>query len=537
MTFAFHTPTLPGEGRGNIATMTGLVLIGLVFAVSPVHAGSLEDAMSAAYAVNPRLKAERSRYRATNQGIWTARSEFLPNLSGSYLAENNAYSYNNSNSQGSEFSHELTLTLSQTLFQGLAGVSRLNQAHEEAASGRNQLIGVEQTLMLDTADAYLRVVRDREIVSRLKAYAAVVQREIAATRTRFESGDATRTDTEQALARLAEAQGNTDQAIGSLHASEALYERLTGQKPHKLGWPAVPASLLPKNQDEAISIALQNNPSIRAATADARAARYAARASVGDMLPRVTLESAWENGFQGNFDDRDTEEFRLGLRVTAPLFTGGRNIAAVRRAKYTAEAEEYLLDDTQQIIRENVIRAMQQRAAAQRRADAGKRAIAANRKAVKGLQVELASGQRSLLDVLDGERELLLSQVDYVRARFDARIADFFLLANIGRLAPGHFSVIEHRPDAVPRLVPAFNTWDLRLASSENDTIPIEVTGSIAATTAPQNAARQSWPLTWESAPSRDAMGEEPETAAPRSPQKVLWTSLVNLGLRGSGSR
>ncbi|MDN3720740.1 TolC family outer membrane protein [Roseibium salinum] len=444
--------------------------MGLSLAGAPASAQSLEEAMASAYAVNPGLKAERSRYEATNQGIWTARSEFLPQVTGTYLGEQYAYRNDRNGTSDRSYSHELGVSMSQTLFQGFAGVNRLNQAHEEAVSGRNQLIGAEQSLLFDTADAYLRVVRDRAILAHLQAYRNVVQREVNAARARFKSGDATRTDIEQALARYAEAEGNSDQAVGDLQASEALYERLTGRKPGKLGWPAIPKSIEPAGLDDAITTAFQNNPSIRAAIADARAARFAARASVGDMLPRVSVESGWETGYRGNLGNQDEDEFRLGLRVTAPLFSGGRNVAAVKRARHTAAQQEYELDDTQQIIRENVIRAMKQRAASRLRAKAAQRAIEANRRAVKGLQVEFDSGQRTLLDVLNGERELLLSKVDDVRARYDARIADFLLLANIGRLAPQHFfSIIEKRPAPVPRLVPQFNTWDLRLGPTEND--------------------------------------------------------------------
>jgi len=469
MTTFLATTKLMHIARTHLANLlAGASLISLSMASVPACATSLEEAMAAAYAINPALKAERSKYQATNQGIWTARSEFLPTVTGTYLGEHNAFKTRSGTSDRAFF-HELGISMSQTLFQGFAGVNRLNQAHEEANSGRNQLIGVEQTLLFNTADAYLRVVRDRSILARLKAYTNVVHREVRAARARYKSGDATRTDIEQALARLAEAQGNKDQAVGDLEASEALYERLTGQKPGKLGWPGIPKSIEPNGLDDAISVAYQNNPSIRAATNDARAARYAARAAVGDMLPRVTLEGEWENGYRGNLGNRDEEDFRFGVRVTAPIFTGGRNIASVKRAKYTASQTEYELDDTQQIIRENVIRAMKQRAASRLRAKAGLRAIEANRRAVKGLQVEFDSGQRSLLDVLDGERELLLSQVDHVRARYDARIADFFLLANVGRLAPQHFSIVEERPDPIPRIMPEFNTWDLRLGPTEND--------------------------------------------------------------------
>jgi outer membrane protein len=62
--------------------LAGASVIGLSIASTPVAAQSLEEAMASAYAVNPGLKAERSRYEATNQGIWTARSEFLPTVTG-----------------------------------------------------------------------------------------------------------------------------------------------------------------------------------------------------------------------------------------------------------------------------------------------------------------------------------------------------------------------------------------------------------------------------------------------------------------------
>ena len=256
--------------------VAGVSLICTVFARTTASAQSLEDAMAAAYAINPGLKAERSRYEATNQGVWSARSEFLPTVTGTYFSGHNAYR-NERSTNDRTYSHELRLSVSQTLFQGFADVNRLNQAHEEAASGRNQLIGAEQSLLFNTADAYPRVVRDRAILAHLGAYSQVVRRVANAARARYRSGDATRTDIEQALARLAEAQGNFEQASGDLETSIALYERLTGQKPQKLGWPAIPQANEPADLNDAILIAYQNNPSIRAATADARATRVCRR--------------------------------------------------------------------------------------------------------------------------------------------------------------------------------------------------------------------------------------------------------------------
>ena len=188
--------------RSHLAgLLAGASLVSLSIASVPAAAQSLEEAMAAAYAINPALKAERSKYQATNQGIWTARSEFLPTVTGTYLGEHNAFETRSGTSDRAFF-HELGVSMSQTLFQGFAGVNRLNQAHEEANSGRNQLIGVEQTLLFNTADAFLRVCRDRAILARLRAYTNVVQKEVNAARARYKSGDATRTDIEQALPAL-----------------------------------------------------------------------------------------------------------------------------------------------------------------------------------------------------------------------------------------------------------------------------------------------------------------------------------------------
>lgn len=460
-------------------SVTGMVRLGLPFATalalgtavasSPAAAESLQEAMGWAYTANPGLKAEQSRYQATTQGVATARSRFLPTVNGSFTAEHNAFdSLRNGTSDRSAF-YSIGITATQPLFQGFSAVHRLNQAHEESNSGRNQLLNAEQTLLFNTADAYLQVMRDRTILSLQRDYVGIVQQEVTAAQARYKSGDATRTDVEQASARLAEAQGNRDLAMGELEGSLALYERLTGKEPGKLGWPTIPPHISPATLDNAIEVALAQNPAIRAAISDARAARYAARAAVGDMLPNVQLESTWSNGFRGNLAERDEEDFRFGLRVTAPLFAGGRNVSAVRATSYTASQQEYALEDIRLTIRESIIRAYKQERTASSRAEAAKRAIASNASAVNGLKVEYDGGQRSLLDVLNGQRELINSKVAQVRTRYDLEVARFFLLASMGRLDPSHFGITEDRPPEQRRLVPQLADWDLRLAPSETD--------------------------------------------------------------------
>lgn len=426
-------------------------------------AETLEEAMQKGLAISPGLKAERSHASATNEDVASARSSFLPTVNFSYTGEHQAYRDERNRNSRRGYDHRLRLDMEQRLFQGLAGVNRLNEAHERSAAGLERLSGVQQDLILDVAEAYLSVVRDRSLLAQMSRYEDAVRREYQAAVGRQRIGDASRTDVEQAAARLADARGAVAQVRGDLDASIVSYQRLTGTPPGKLHWPKIPGGLTPATVAAAIESALANNPEVRARTADAWAAKYASRAALGDMLPSVTLHGSYENGFDGNLGNMDDEDVRVGVRVAMPLFTGGRNSSNLRRARDIADQNFFELEDIRKIVEASVVRAKRQRDAALQRAGAAEQSIAANRRALKGLEIEYESGQRTLLDVLNGQRELANSQVEQTNARFDALWTEFVLLAAAGLLEPEHFGLEGEAPPEVVRIVPLFSPVHLRL--------------------------------------------------------------------------
>ncbi|WP_349358518.1 TolC family outer membrane protein [Stappia sp.] len=450
-----------------IRSCAAIAALCLALGIGPAQAESLRDAMRSAYQASPALKAERARQRATDQGIWKARSAFLPKVSASYGVENRDYRDHLNAEDNDRIEHNLEVRAEQTLFQGFSGINRLNQAHEESAAGREQLIGAEQDLLFGTGQAYLSVLRDRRNLSHRKSYAHLVAQELTAARRRAELGDATRTDVDQASARYNEAQADLELAKGQLAASEASFERLVGKPPDKLAWPALPQDLLPASLGAAIDVALRGNPTVRSKISEARASRFAARASVGDMLPRVTASASYLNEYRNRLSDRATEDFRVGVRVNVPLFTGGDNIASVRQARETAAQREFEVDDVRLQVRESVIAAFKQLEASRRRAEAAKRAISANERAVRGLKMEYRGGERTLLDVLNGQQELVNSRTAFEGARYDRTVSELFLLATLGRLAPERFGVAAEPIAVETRLVPTMETWALRLAPRE----------------------------------------------------------------------
>src|SRR3546814_13055355 len=103
--------------------------------------------------------------------------------------------------------------------------------------------------------------------------------------------------------------------------------------------PALPG--LPGTPAQAVAIAVENNPQLLAAKADARAARYDVRVAAASRLPRLSaVASGGYNNYlgtlTGNLPGRVFQQAQttatVGLSATIPLYQGGLPAAEVRRA-------------------------------------------------------------------------------------------------------------------------------------------------------------------------------------------------------------
>src|SRR3546814_83380 len=256
--------------------------------------------------------------------------------------------------------------------------------------------------------------------------------------TRFRS---TRTDVAQSEARLAVARGQLELALAQLDASLENYLRFVGLPARDLEQPpALPG--LPRSPVEAVSLAVENNPQLLAAEADAKAARYDVRVAAASRLPRLSaVASGGYNNYLGTltgnlpgcvFQQAQTTA-TVGLSATIPLYQGGLPAAEVRRANaLESQALEQTIFVERRVVAE--VRAAYSRyQATQVVIQSSRAAVAANELALEGVRAENSVGTRNVLDVLNAEQELLNSRVQLVTAQRDAYVAGFTLLAAMGR--------------------------------------------------------------------------------------------------------
>ncbi|MFA7586731.1 MAG: TolC family protein, partial [Novosphingobium sp.] len=133
-----------------------------------------------------------------------------------------------------------------------------------------------------------------------------------------------------------------------------------------------------------------------------------------------------------NYDQSSTGA-TAGVRATVPIFQGGRPAALRRQAQARASAT---MEDEIAVERDVIA----QTRAAYSAWKAANEIIASSQSAVdaaslslEGVRAENSVGNRTILDILNAEQELLSARVRLVTARRNAYVAGFSLLAAMGK--------------------------------------------------------------------------------------------------------
>ncbi|MCH8952338.1 MAG: TolC family outer membrane protein [Proteobacteria bacterium] len=436
----------PGRGIRLTALFAAL---GAVLGAAPALAQSLPDAMVTAYLDSPELAAARADVNVLSERAVQARAGGRVRVEG----ELSLFAQTQTNSgPGVSFPNypaSVSLSVVQPLYTG-GQVENATEAAEIRISKQDALlIATEQGILLDTVTAFVDVRRDLELVSIARNNVRVLGEQLVAARERFEVGEVTRTDVEQARARLAAARSRLAATKGALANSREAYRRVVGDYPDQLQ-PPPPLPDLPSSKDQAVAMALRDDPGVIAARLERKAVGSDVRAAIGALLPQVSLQGRISS--QETFSDglAGPEKASIGIVMTVPLYTGGFNYSTVREAQAAAEGALATIDNTMRIAARNVGVSWANLDVARASIRAGRLEVGAARLAFEGVREEAKVGARTTLDVLDAEQEVLDARSNLAVARRDEYVAAYSLLASIGKLTVAHLGLDVGAASAAP---------------------------------------------------------------------------------------
>ena len=423
---------------------------------APVARGeSLPEALAKAYQTNPQLNAERARQRATDENVPQAlagyRPQIVASLSSGLQAVRNLLP-DNTIQTATLKPWTIGVTVTQTLFNGFKTANSVRVAELQVQSGREALRNVGQGVLLDAVTAYTNVLANQSLVDAQRSNVAFLRETLGITQKRLKAGDVTPTDTSQAEARLSRGLADLNAAEVNLAISQATYTQVIGNPPAQLSPATTVDRFVPHSRDEVTAMAFKGHPAVLAAGYDVDVATTTIRVAESSLLPTVTL--------QGNVSRSRDSDPTLGTfatdqasvvgQIAAPIYDGGTAASQTRQSKELAAQSRLVLDQVRNQARTAAVGAWVSNEGAKIAVAASESEVRAAAVALEGVRKEAAGGQRTTVDVLNSQQDLISAKARLIGAQRDRLIASYTLLSAIGRLDVKTLSL--NTPDYLPEV-------------------------------------------------------------------------------------
>jgi outer membrane protein len=425
------------------------------FAAFAAQAEALPEALAKAYQSNPQLNAERARQRATDENVPQAlagyRPQIIASLSGGLQAVRNLLPDNTI--QGATLKPwTIGVTVTQTLFNGYKTANSVRVAELQVRSGREALRNVGQGVLLDAATAYTNVLANQSLVEAQRSNVAFLRETLGITQRRLNAGDVTPTDTAQAEARLSRGLADLNAAEVNLAISQATYTQVIGNPPAQLQPAQTVDRFVPRSRDEVTTMAFREHPAVMAAGFDVDVASTTIHVAESSLLPTITLQGSASHASEADptISTLRTDQASVVAQMNAPIYDGGTAASQTRQAKELTAQSRLVLDQVRNQARTAAVGAWVANEGAKIAVAASESEVRAATVALQGVQKEAQGGQRTTVDVLNSQQDLISAKARLIGAQRDRVIASYTLLSAIGRLDVKTLAL--NTPDYLPEV-------------------------------------------------------------------------------------
>ena len=278
------------------------------------------------------------------------------------------------------------------------------------------------------------VIRAQVVVNLTAQNIEFLREQLRAADDRLTVGEGTRTDVAQTNARLQQGISDYAQAVADLNRAIASYIQVIGHQPDRLGGYNGIEKLLPRTLDAGVAYALSNHPSIIAALYNVDIASYNVRIAEGATLPTVGLTASLSRREESGLRETWNETASIAGRLSVPLYQGGEVAASVRQFKETLGQRRIDLDSTRAQVRQAFVSSWGELEAARAQVKAAEVQVSAQQLALDGVIEERRVGQRTTLDVLNSQQDLLEARVALVNAQYRRVVGAYTVLSAYGKL-------------------------------------------------------------------------------------------------------
>jgi outer membrane protein len=402
--------------------------------LSPVvHAQNLLEIYELALQNDPILKQSHASQLAVGENKDQSIANFLPNVSATGISNLNRLTNNRSTYQGSGVQKytddNFTLNLTQPLFHWEHWI-QLSQSDNQIAQAEADYQTELQNLMVKVIEAYFNVLSAGDNLEFTRSEKQAIARQLDQAKQRFAIGLIDITEVHQAQAAFDRAIANEIEATNNVDNQKEALTMIIGEQDINLDNLGVSIPLTKPSPDDITAwsdSAEIGNFSIISAFNQMEFTRKSIALQRNGHLPKLDLIASL-----GEYDT--TSRFGLqgetqivGVRLNVPIFEGGAVNSKTQQASYKFEQAKENLTAIKRAIKRQVKDAYRGITTSISRVDAFNTAVKSSEIALQATEAGYDIGARTLVEVLEEQKNLYKDKRDYSRTRYDYLVSSIKL--------------------------------------------------------------------------------------------------------------
>jgi len=388
---------------------------------------------------NPIVKERLRNYRATQQDLNIAESEYYPKLDFRATAGYNSAGKLYDHVRNIDYTnYTTTLTLTQNIFNGFGTMYKVDYQEARILAAAYHYIEKSNDISFKMVNAYINVLSSHELLNVAKENIKIIDDIYKNVQDLYKAGLTTESEVKKIQSALALSHTNYTVQQNNTRDKDYNFRRILGRLPDfsKMSKPGFNISL-PKSLESAASYAITHNPSLLVARYDIKGAEALRKQKKKNYFPKIDLEVSQRyndahidtNGF-----DQPDDRFTARIVFNYNFYNGGADKAEIQKNTSKVNQEVEIKRDLQRQVIEGMDLSWDACIMINKQLKSLKDYYKYSKQTLKLYQQEYDLGRRTLLDLLSAQNDLISSKKQIITAKYQLLFAKYRILDAMGSM-------------------------------------------------------------------------------------------------------
>lgn len=323
----------------------------------------------------------------------------------------------------------------QNLYNGGKTSAFVDETDARINAAAFEVLNVANNVYLDVAEAYINVIKSRDLLSIAEKNALTQERIMRQVREKTEAGFNRVSELYNSESRLVLSKGNYISRQQDLNQALVTFHRLFGRvlEPDQFVTPT-PSFQVPATLPETVKVAFEKHPALKVAQYNVEKTRHSYEKSMAAYYPTLDLELRGEYREDTGGEEGETNQSGAYLTLGYTFFDGGLRKGAKERDRQAIRKEYQRSYIERRNVNETVRLAWNIMEAEQHKKNYLSEHVQLSAKTLGAFKEEYYVGRRTLLDLLNMENEYTDAEISLVQSQFSYLTSKYQIMQATGTL-------------------------------------------------------------------------------------------------------